>query len=97
MDQNLAEAAMAQSNLANLGPVERVLDPRSEWAHTAETASGDCGLYRPASTTGITRKVDFFLAIFLSADAGWVAVILSHFFYRGRHDYMRRGQPKELP
>jgi hypothetical protein len=45
--------------------LERALDPRSEWAHTVETASGDCGLYRPVSTTGITCEVDFFLAIFL--------------------------------
>jgi hypothetical protein len=67
MDQDLAGAAMARSDL---GPIERVRDPKQEWARSAGRASGGCGLYRRAWTTGITVATVFVLAIFLSADAG---------------------------
>jgi len=39
------------------------LTPPKQQAVIAD--SGDCGLYRPVSATGIICEVDFFLAIFL--------------------------------
>jgi hypothetical protein len=67
MDQDLAGAAMARSDP---GPIERVRDPKQEWARSAGRASGGWGLYRRAWTTGITVATVFVLAIFLLADAG---------------------------
>jgi hypothetical protein len=88
MDQDLAGAAMARSDP---GPIERVRDPKQEWARSAGRASGGWGLYRRAWTTGITVATVFVLAIFLLADAGLPRALSSE-VDTGSHEKTRQNR-----